>query len=75
MLRNGGQSSKLHLKVAHFFSTPGLIKHLRQLKTFVYLHWCLICAALLAHFLFVYCYAECVLILNVVMLSVAALTY
>jgi hypothetical protein len=28
------------------FSTPVLIKHLRQFKTIVFLHWCLICALL-----------------------------
>jgi hypothetical protein len=29
------------------FSTPVLVRHLWQLKTVVFLHWCLICAALL----------------------------
>ncbi len=29
------------------FSTPGLIRHLWQLKMFVFLHWCLICTVLL----------------------------
>jgi hypothetical protein len=29
------------------FSTPGLFRHLWHLKTVVFLHWCLICAALL----------------------------
>ncbi len=29
------------------FSTPGLIRHLWQIKTVVFLHWCLICAVLL----------------------------
>ncbi len=29
------------------FSTPVLIRHLWQLKTVVFLHWCLICAVLL----------------------------
>ncbi len=29
------------------FSTPVLIRHLWQLKTIVFLHWCLICAVLL----------------------------
>ncbi len=28
------------------FSTPVLIRHLWQLKTIVFLHWCLICAPL-----------------------------
>jgi hypothetical protein len=30
-----------------FFSVPVLIRHLWQLKTFVFLHWCLICTVLL----------------------------
>ncbi len=29
------------------FSTPVLIRHLWQLKTVVFLHWCLICTVLL----------------------------
>ncbi len=29
------------------FSTPVLIKHLRQLKTIVFPRWCLICAILM----------------------------
>ncbi len=29
------------------FSTPVLIRHLWQLKTVVFQHWCLICAVLL----------------------------
>ncbi len=29
------------------FSTPVFIRHLWQLKTVVFLHWCLICAVLL----------------------------
>ncbi len=29
------------------FSTPLLIKHLWQLKTVVFQHWCIICAVLL----------------------------
>ncbi len=43
---SGGQSSNLYLKVVHF-STPELIRHLWQLKTVVFLHWCLICTVLL----------------------------
>ncbi len=31
------------------FSIPGLIRHLWQLKTVVFLHWCLICAILLVY--------------------------
>jgi hypothetical protein len=42
---SGGQSSNLYLNVAHFF-TPELIRHLWQLKTVVFLHWCLMCALL-----------------------------
>jgi hypothetical protein len=41
-----GQSSYLYKKVVHFL-TPVLIRHLRQLKTIVFLHWCLICDDLL----------------------------
>ncbi len=42
----GGQSSNLYLSVAHF-STPVLIRHLLQLKTLVFMHWCLICGVIL----------------------------
>jgi hypothetical protein len=42
----GGQSSSLYLNV-DLFSTPVLIRHLWQLKTVVFLHWCLIHAVLL----------------------------
>ncbi len=37
----GGQRSNLHLNVVHF-STPVLIGQLRQLKTIVFQHQCLI---------------------------------
>jgi hypothetical protein len=40
---SGGQSSNFSLNVVHF-STPELIRHLWQLKTIVFLHWCLIWA-------------------------------
>jgi hypothetical protein len=40
---SGGQSYNLYLNVVHFL-TPVLISHLWQLKTVVFLHWCLICA-------------------------------
>jgi hypothetical protein len=43
---SGGQSSSLYLNVVHF-STPVLIRHLRQLKTVVFQYWCLICAVVL----------------------------
>jgi hypothetical protein len=43
---SGGQSSNLYLNTVHFL-TPWLIIHQWQLKTVVFLHWCLICAALL----------------------------
>ncbi len=36
------------------FSTPVLIRHMWQLKTVVFLHWCLICAVPLNHKLFHY---------------------
>jgi hypothetical protein len=39
----------LYLNVVNF-STPELIRHLWQLKTVVYLHWCLICTVLLCGF-------------------------
>jgi hypothetical protein len=40
------QSLNLYLKVVPFL-TPVLMRHLWQLKTVVFLHWCLICAVLL----------------------------
>ncbi len=40
------QSSNLYLNVDHFL-TPVLIRHLWQIKTVVFLHWCLIGAVLL----------------------------
>jgi hypothetical protein len=40
---SGGQSSNLYLNVVHF-STSELIRHQWQLKTAVFLHWCLKCA-------------------------------
>jgi len=43
---SGGQSSTLYLNVLHFL-TPMLIRHLWQLKTIVFLHWCLIWTVLL----------------------------
>ncbi len=36
------------------FSMPGLIRHLWQLKTAIFLHWCLICAVLFS-WLHIYC--------------------
>jgi hypothetical protein len=44
---SGGQSSNLYLNVVHF-STPMLMRHLWQLKTVVFLRWCLIRNVLLA---------------------------
>ncbi len=43
---SGGQSSILYLHAVHFFNTS-LIRHLWQLKTVVFLNWCLMCALLL----------------------------
>jgi hypothetical protein len=37
------------------FSTPVLIRHLWQLKTVVFLHWCLICAVSLFTFFKAHC--------------------
>jgi hypothetical protein len=42
---SGVQSFNLYLNVVYFL-TPELIRHLWQLKTVVFLHWCLICALL-----------------------------
>jgi hypothetical protein len=42
---SGGQSSNLYLNVVHFL-TPVLIRHLWQLNTVVFMHWCLIHAVL-----------------------------
>jgi hypothetical protein len=38
----------IYIYMWFLFSTPVLIRHLWQLKTVVFLHWCLICAVLLA---------------------------
>jgi hypothetical protein len=43
---SGGQSSNLYLNVVHFL-TPALNRYLWQIKTVVFLHWCLICTVLL----------------------------
>jgi len=48
----------IYIEMLFIFSTPGLIRHLWQLKTVVYLHWCLIQVDLLKqemylkHFIF-----------------------
>ncbi len=44
---SGGQRSNLYLNVVHF-SRPVLIRHLWQLKTAAFLHWCLIYYAVLS---------------------------
>jgi hypothetical protein len=36
----------LFLNVVHFFQHP-LVRHLWELETVIFLHWCLICAVLL----------------------------
>jgi len=41
---SGGQSYNLYLNFVHFFNTSLKIRHLWQLKTVVFLHWCLMCA-------------------------------
>jgi hypothetical protein len=43
---SGGQSSNPYLNVVHCLA-PVLLRHPWQLKTVVFLHWCLICAVLL----------------------------
>jgi membrane protein insertase Oxa1/YidC/SpoIIIJ len=42
-----GQGSSLYLNVARFFSMPVFIRHPWQLKTVVFLYWCLNHAVLL----------------------------
>jgi hypothetical protein len=37
---------QIYIKMLFIFSTPVLIRHLWQLKTVVFLHWCLICPVL-----------------------------
>ena len=37
----------IYIEMLFIFSTPVLIRHLWQLKTVVFLHWCLICDVLL----------------------------
>jgi hypothetical protein len=43
---SGGKSFNLYLNVVHY-STPVIIRRLWQLKTVVFLHWCLLCTVLL----------------------------
>jgi hypothetical protein len=43
---SGGQSFNLNLNVVNFFS-PVLNRHLWQLKTVIFLHWCLLHAVML----------------------------
>ncbi len=43
---SGDESSNLYLNFVNFL-TPVLIRHLWQLKTVVFLHWCLLRAVLL----------------------------
>jgi hypothetical protein len=45
----GGRSYNLYLNIAHFL-TSVLIRHLWQLMTVVFLHWCLIHAVLFKPF-------------------------
>ncbi len=44
---SGGQSSNIYLNVVHF-STPVLLRQVGQLKTVVFLQWCLIFVVLLS---------------------------
>jgi len=48
---SGGKNSKLYLNFV-LFSTPVLIRHLWQLKTAVFLHWCLIRVVLFNQLMF-----------------------
>jgi hypothetical protein len=56
---SGGQSFNLYLNVVPFL-TPVLIRHLWQLKTVVFLHWCLMCAVQLITFIpwIIWCYTQ-----------------
>ncbi len=58
------------------FSTPVLIKHMWQLKTVVFLHWCLLCTVLLLlNAVRNVCqYIDCRLMLSVIMLCVIMLS-
>ncbi len=62
----GAHSSNLYLNITHF-STPLLIRHLWQLKTIVFLHWCLICVIPLCQvsFCWVYLWKKFVLLRTV----------
>jgi hypothetical protein len=44
---SGGQSANIYLNVVQF-STPVLLRQVGQLKTVVFLHWCLIFTVLLS---------------------------
>jgi len=46
---SGAQRSNIYFNIVHFL-TPVLVRHLWQLKTVVFLHWCLIRTVPLAVF-------------------------
>ncbi len=54
---SGGESCYLYLNIVHYL-TPVLNRHLWQLKIVVFLHWCIICAVLLAPYIVDYILKE-----------------
>jgi hypothetical protein len=66
---SSGQIYNLYLNVVHFL-TPVLIRHLWQLVTVVFLHWCLLCACLL--FMHVILMTFNVILESVILLNVVA---
>jgi hypothetical protein len=50
---SSGQSSNPYLNAVHFLA-PEPIRNLWQLKTAVFLHWCLICAVPLFEYQYIY---------------------
>jgi hypothetical protein len=53
---SGSHSSNLYLNVVHFFNAS--LRHLWQLETVAFLHWCQICAVLLTLSKKRHCYVD-----------------
>jgi hypothetical protein len=53
--KSGGQSSNLYLNAVHFYDTSVNFRHLWQLKTVVFLPWCLIYLVLVHFASFICC--------------------
>jgi hypothetical protein len=62
LLRNRSIFRKLQF-VVFIVHAPVLIRHLRQLKTVVFLHWCLICGFLLICCCYICLISSCVLLM------------